>query len=236
MYILVSGADRGLGYGITEQLLKKGHTVFAGRYLKDWSALEELQVEYGDKLHLVSLDVSDTDSVLHAKKVIKQATDCLDMIISNAGIHGRLESEQPMKTNYEHMMHIYNVNSIGTVRLVENLIEMMECSEIKRLCIVSSEAGSITKAERVDNFSYCMSKAALNMYAKLIHNRLHKEGYSIRLYHPGWIRSYMSGSLSEKGNLSIEEAAELALNYFLDNDVDETELILYGYDGEKFKF
>ena len=46
----------------------------------------------------------------------------------------------------------------------------------------------------------------------------------------------MSGELSGQGNLSIEEAAEYAVNYFLDDTVDESELILYGYDGEKFKF
>jgi NAD(P)-dependent dehydrogenase (short-subunit alcohol dehydrogenase family) len=158
------------------------------------------------------------------------------MIISNAAINGYIDSEQPMQTNYEHMMQTYNVNSIGSVRLVENLIELMEESEIKRLCFVSSEASSISQAWRDEMFSYCMSKAALNMYVKLIYNRLHKQGYSFRLYHPGWIRSYMNGHLSEEGNLSIEEAAELATDYFLDNDVDESELILYGYDGERFQF
>ena len=128
------------------------------------------------------------------------------------------------------------MNALGAVRLVEILYEMMKGSEKKRLCFVSSEAGSITQAERIDNFSYCMSKAALNMYVKLIYNRLRPAGYSFRLYHPGWIRSYMGGTLSERGNLSIEEAAEIAVAYFLNEEVDESELHLYGYDGEIFKF
>ncbi|MFT4143550.1 MAG: SDR family NAD(P)-dependent oxidoreductase [Mobilitalea sp.] len=236
MNILVSGADRGLGYGVTKILLEQGHSVFAGRFLNEWKALDELQKIHGDRLHLVELDVSDTQSVIRAKKVIQQTTDCLDMIISNAAIHLHTDTEPPMQTNYENMMHTYNVNSIGSVRLVENLIELMEESKVKRLCFVSSEAGSITQAKREGMFSYCMSKAALNMYVKLIYNRLHPQGYSFRLYHPGWIRSYMKGHLSEEGNLSIEEAAELAANYFMNNEVDEAELILYGYDGERFHF
>lgn len=236
MNILISGADRGLGHGLAKLLLRQGHTVYAGRFLKDWNALEELKEEYADRLQLIALDVSDTDSVLRAKDEIKRTADCLDMIISNAGINGRLASEEPMKTDYEHMLHTYNVNAVGSVRLVENLTELMEGSRIKRICFVSSEAGSITQARRVDSFSYCMSKAALNMYAKLIYNRLHEKGYSIRLYHPGWIRSYMSGFLSEEGNLTIEEAAELAAGYFLDSAVDESELVLYGYDGERFQY
>ena len=171
-----------------------------------------------------------------ARAAVGKVTDCLDMLVSNAGINGKLDGEVIMESNYEYMMRTYNVNSLGAVRLVEIFYQMMKESDQRRMCFVSSEAGSITQAWRNDNFSYCMSKAALNMYVRLIYNRLKSEGYSFRLYHPGWIRSYMSGELSGQGNLSIEEAAEYAVNYFLDDTVDESELILYGYDGEKFKF
>ena len=236
MNILVSGADRGLGYGLTNTLLEQGHTVYAGRFLKEWRELERLQEGYGERLQLVELDVSDSHSVQRARNVILKSTDYLDMIISNAAINGQSDNEQGKQTNYELMLHTYNVNSLGSVRLVETFLDLLKKSELKRLCFVSSEAGSITQAKREEMFGYCMSKAALNMYVKLIYNRLHKEGYSFRLYHPGWIRSYMRGHLSEEGILSIEEAAALAAGYFLNHDVDESELILYGYDGERFRF
>ncbi|MCM1189131.1 MAG: SDR family NAD(P)-dependent oxidoreductase [bacterium] len=236
MNILISGADRGLGFGMTKLLLERGHTVFAGRYLKDWKELEGLKAQYGDRLQIIELDVSSDDSVRKAWESVRERTDCLDMLISNAGINGKLDGEVVMESDYGYMMRTYNVNSLGAVRLVEIFYQMMRGSDIRRMCFVSSEAGSIAQAQRTDNFSYCMSKAALNMYVKLIGNRLKPEGYSFRLYHPGWIRSYMGGRLSEKGNLSIEEAAEYAVNYFLDESVDETELAMYGYDGEKFKF
>ncbi|MCM1026038.1 MAG: SDR family NAD(P)-dependent oxidoreductase [Roseburia sp.] len=236
MNILISGADRGLGFGMTKLLLERGHIVFAGRYLKDWKELEGLKARYRNRLQIIELDVSSDDSVRKAGEAVREQTDCLDMLISNAGINGKLDGEVVMESDYGYMMRTYNVNSLGAVRLVEIFYQMMRGSDIRRMCFVSSEAGSITQAQRTDNFSYCMSKAALNMYVKLIGNRLKPEGYSFRLYHPGWIRSYMGGKLSEKGNLSIEEAAEYAVNYFLDESVDETELAMYGYDGEKFKF
>ena len=170
---------------------------------------------------MVRLDVGSDESVLAAKTKIEEMTDSLDILISNAGINGKIPGEVTMKSNYDYMMHTYSINSIGAVRLVEAFYEMMRESDVRRLCFVSSEAGSITQAQRVDNFSYCMSKAALNMYVKLIYNRLKPEGYSFRLYHPGWIRSYMSGALSTNGNLSIEEAARYAVDYFMDEIVDE---------------
>lgn len=236
MDVFVTGADRGLGYGMTRQLLELGHRVFAGKYMQEWEQLEKLAAQYGSRLIQVPLDVSSTESVIEARKIIQQETTCLDIIISNAAINGKLCSEEPMKTDYEHMMRTYDINSVGAVRIVETLYEMMRDSDVKHICLVSSEAGSIAQATREDNFSYCMSKAALNMYAKLIHNRLSKEGYHIRLYHPGWIRSYMSGALSENGNLSIEEAAELAVNYFIDKGEEDSTLHLRGYDGEVFLF
>lgn len=236
MNILVSGADRGLGLGVTKLLLDKGHMVFAGRFLKEWDELESLKKRYKDQLRLIDLDVGSEESVRRARASVEEVTDCLDMLVSNAGINGKLDGEVIMESNYEYMMRTYNVNSLGAVRLVEIFYQMMRGSDKRRMCFVSSEAGSITQAWRNDNFSYCMSKAALNMYVRLIYNRLKPEGYSFRLYHPGWIRSYMSGKLSRQGNLSIEEAAEYAVNYFLDDTVDESELILYGYDGEKFNF
>lgn len=235
MNVLISGADRGLGFGLTKLLLERGYTVFAGRFLKDWKELDALKAQY-NQLYLIDLDVSDEESVKRAKEKIQQKVDCLDILISNAGINGKLDGEIPMNSNYEFMMHTYNINSLGAVRLVETFYQMMKGSEKKRMCFVSSEAGSITQAWRDDNFNYCMSKAALNMYVKLIYNRLRPEGYSFRLYHPGWIRSYMSGKLSTNGNLSIEEAAEYAINYFLDETVDESQLFLHGYDGEQFQF
>lgn len=233
---MISGADRGLGFGLTKLLLEKGHTVFAGRFLKNWQELDQLSVLYSDRLYPIDLDVGSEESVKRAKITFENVADCLDMLISNAGINGKLDGEVIMESNYDYMLQTYNINSLGAVRLVEAFYQLMRESDKKRMCFVSSEAGSITQAWRNDNFSYCMSKAALNMYVKLIYNRLKPEGYSFRLYHPGWIRSYMSGKLSERGNLSIEEAAEYALNYFLDETVDETELVLTGYDGERFQF
>ncbi len=236
MNILVSGADRGLGFGLTKLLLEKEHLVFAGRFLKNWNELEQLKALYPDRLHLVDLDVGNLESVKQARLTIEKEISCLDMLISNAGINGKHDGEITMESNFENMMRTYNINSLGAVRLVEIFYQLMKGSDKKRLCFVSSEAGSIAQAWRNDNFSYCMSKAALNMYVKLIYNRLQPEGYSFRLYHPGWIRSYMSGKLSERGNLSIEEAAGYALKYFLDEAVDESELTMVGYDGEKFRF
>ncbi len=73
--------------------------------------------------------------------------------------------------------------------------------------------------------------AALNMAAQLLHNQLRPEGYSLRVYHPGWIRSYIGGSKSTVGDLEPDEAAVPALNYFLQQRDDDDTLVMRDCQG-----
>ena len=77
---------------------------------------------------------------------------------------------------------------------------------------------------------YCLSKAALNMEMALIHNGLKKEGYDVRMYHPGWMKTYMLGYKSEEAELEADTAADLAVDCFL-KEKDKDKYILESYDG-----
>ena len=96
------------------------------------------------------------------------------------------------------MQRLINVNSLGPLRVANAFLPLLSQGEMKRLCFVSSEAGSIERAQRTAWYGYCMSKAALNMGVKLVFNRLRPQGYTVRLYHPGWMRTYMGGDKERK--------------------------------------
>ncbi len=91
-------------------------------------------------------------------------------------------------------------------------------------------------AQRTAWYAYCMSKAALNMGVKLMFNHLHPEGYTFRLYHPGWVRSYMGGQKNTEADLEPEVAAAYALPFFLDARADEDRLVLRDYLGREWPF
>lgn len=61
-----------------------------------------------------------------------------------------------------------------------------------------------------------MSKAELNMAVMNLSNDLVAEGYCFRLYDPGWLRTYMRGTKNSQANLEPDEAAQFALDCFLD--------------------
>jgi len=141
-------------------------------------------------LTVVPLDVGSKASVQAAAEAVTQQADHLDLIISNAGVSSpAMKRPISESQDYEEMHRLYDVNTLGALRVVEAFLPLMAQGELKRLCFVSSEAGSITIAQRTSWYSYCMSKAALNMAVRIMFNDLHPEGYTFRLYHPGWMRT-----------------------------------------------
>jgi NAD(P)-dependent dehydrogenase (short-subunit alcohol dehydrogenase family) len=233
--VFVTGADRGLGFGLCAGLLKEGWQVFAGQYLPQWHELADLKNEYPDSLHLVPLDVSSVDSVKVAAEIVQAHTDHLDVLISNAGVNSEtIYATIREPQDYAEMHRLYDVNTLGALRVVEAFLPLMEQGQAKRLCFVSSEAGSISRAERMSWFGYCMSKAALNMGVKILFNDLHPSGYTFRVYHPGWVRSYMHGEKNMEATFEPEEAASYALPILLNDRADEDKLVMVDYEGKEW--
>jgi NAD(P)-dependent dehydrogenase (short-subunit alcohol dehydrogenase family) len=231
----VTGADRGLGFALTTRLLELGWRVVAGQYMPDWPQLEQLRQDFPDSLSTVPLDVADGDSVARAAEATGKVIDRLDLVINNAGVisptmHRPIEEPQ----DYAEIHRMYDVNAVGPLRVVDALLPLTQAGGLKRLCFVSSEAGSINRCRRDSWYGYCMSKTALNMAVSMLFNRLRPEGYTFRLYHPGWMRSYMGGSKNTEADLEPEEAAVPAVTYFLRDRADEDRLILRDWQGHEW--
>lgn len=67
----------------------------------------------------------------------------------------------------------------------------------KVLVNISSVAASISNLTRVNQYGYCMSKVALNIQSKLLHNELKQHGVKVLVLHPGWMPSYIFGDPSK---------------------------------------
>jgi len=237
MNILITGADRGLGLALTKKMLERGFTVFAGQYLPKWLELSELLEKYPETLKIIPLDIGSDTSVKAAATSIKSIADKLDMIIGNAGTIGWNDDIYEPITDTSMMAEVYNINTIGNVRLVEHFLPFLGNSTLRKICFVSSEAGSTAECRRDNFFWYGMTKAALNHYAKTLFNRYRKDDFKFRLYHPGWLKTYMhDGEFNEKARYSADEGADFAMDYFFDAIIDEDELTLYTFDKKIMPF
>lgn len=204
--VFITGADRGIGFALTEKFVESGWRVYAGQFMVEWKELSLLKKRYLESLFLIPLNVADDKSVLQAAKLVREQVDAVDILINCAGVIA--DDKRP-----ETLVNALNINTIGPLRVVEAFLPLMERG-MKRLCFVSSEVGSITLSHRTDYLYYCSSKAALNMGVKLMYNQLFKDGFTFRLYHPGFVKSYMQGTKSLRGDYEPEETAEVAYEQF----------------------
>ena len=231
----VTGADRGLGLALCEGLLERGWRVFGGQYMPDWPDLADLAGRFPEALHAVPLDIASVESTRAAAQTVAGMAERVDLLINNAGvISPTVERAVGEGLDYAEMHREFDVNTLGELRVVEAFLPLTDRSAVKRLCFVSSEAGSITRCERQAWYGYCMSKAALNMAIKITFNRLRPEGYTFRVYHPGWMRSYMHGSKNMEADLEPEAAAAMALPFFLEEREDEDDLVLIDFQGQEW--
>jgi NAD(P)-dependent dehydrogenase (short-subunit alcohol dehydrogenase family) len=84
--VIITGADRGLGLSLCKQYLTRGYTVFGGKYLEEYTLLEDLH-EKDNNLHVVPLDVNCRDSLADASINATRDTGSYAYKLSKAALH-----------------------------------------------------------------------------------------------------------------------------------------------------
>jgi NAD(P)-dependent dehydrogenase (short-subunit alcohol dehydrogenase family) len=202
--ILITGANRGLGLSLTESLLADGHTIHALNR-RESSALLQLKEKYPQSLQLQTGDVGDESSVRQALEKIAGRVDSLDIVLNNAAVHldqSRISFE---KVDFSVYLPAFQVNTIGPLMVIKYALPLLRRGTRKLIVNFSSEAGSIGACWRTSEYSYCMTKAALNMASRILQNDLREEGIKILALHPGWFSSDMGGL---EAPITPAEAAE----------------------------
>jgi NAD(P)-dependent dehydrogenase (short-subunit alcohol dehydrogenase family) len=192
--VLITGASRGLGFFLAKKYLEDGATVFAGARDISIPMLEALKIEFPETLIPITLEVTDSSSVGEATYNVGKHTDKIDVVINNAAIHNNTSYEILENADIDDSLLVYNVNSLGPLRVVKAFLPLIRKSASAKIVNVSSETGSISTCWREKEFDYCMSKAALNMASKLLSNYLRKDNVTVLAVHPGWMRTDMGGS------------------------------------------
>lgn len=210
----VTGADRGLGLELVRGLLRMGYHVYAGLYMTDLPDLQKLAEEQNGQLDLIQLDVSDTDSVNQAAQNIRNRTEYLNLLINNAGIVKERNQTMEEDMYFDDMLNLFNVNTLGTLRVTKSVIDLLLKGDPKLLVNISSAAASVGGVTRKNQYGYTMSKAAINMQSKLIYNTYHDQGLEVRAVHPGWMHTSLFGDpdIMKAAPFEPDEAAALILN------------------------
>jgi NAD(P)-dependent dehydrogenase (short-subunit alcohol dehydrogenase family) len=237
--VLITGADRGLGLSLCKEYLNRGFVVFAGKYMEDFTLLEDLR-DKNPNLHIIRLDVGCENSITQAAKTVKESVGHLDKLISNAALMGHVKCDlydPPMEL--ERVWDSFRVNALGPMWLVDKFLPLLEKGKTKRLCFVSSEVAciSLMKYRGDGPFPYPMSKAGMQMGVRLLHNKMYKMGYTFRLFHPGWMKfRNADGSLTETALFDPDDIGKIAAQYFEKDLHDEHRLVMVDYNGYEWPY
>lgn len=191
--VLITGADRGLGFSLVELYLQKGFCVYACLHREPGVKALGLKEKYDRNLILLAMDVADDASVKNAADALLEKADSIDILINNAGVHLDESMNAFEDIDFNAAMRTLNINSLGPLRVSKAFLSFVEKGSTKVIANISSEAGSISDCWRDKEFDYCMSKAALNMQSNILQRYLKPRGIKVLAIHPGWMRTDMGG-------------------------------------------
>lgn len=221
--VLITGANRGIGLGLTTAYLNMGASVVATyRSAASSEALLSLCEKY-DNLRVRHLDITDYAAV----SAFKNEFDQLDLLINNAGYYGPKGCTFG-DTDVNEWRKVIEVNTIAPLKLIEALYPALEKSSEKRVAILSSRVGSMHENTSGGGYIYRSSKAAVNSVIKSLHNDLSPQGYTVLALHPGWVKTRMGGP-----NALIDVSQSVAgLVDVIEGSGDEHSGGFYNYDGQ----
>ena len=194
---LISGANRGLGWEMVQQLAQAGETVFAGcRSPKSAADLQALATK-NPKIYPIQLDVTDEDSVKEAVRAVSAETGTIDVLINNAAI--KIDDKDIQDVSAEIVQTTMSVNVIGPLLMAKHFVGLLKTSEQARLVNISGRLASLLLLEdkKWGSYSYNASKAAMNVTTRMLAHELKPEGVCVVAVHPGWMQTDMGGAAAD---------------------------------------
>lgn len=199
----VTGANKGIGFGIAKHLGLSGWQVIIGARNEQRAekAVSELRSAGVDVLGWVNLELRNLASIDEAAKVINEQYAGLTLLVNNAGIPGDM-SVNSEHTELSDIKETLDVNFIGTFALTKALIPLLTKNE--------GRIANVTVPSEVSPYwhplAYVASKAAQNammgvMAIEFLQSNTPLEIFSV---HPGPTTTDLNGNMALPGFHDIE--------------------------------
>ncbi|MEN3360736.1 MAG: hypothetical protein V7637_4718 [Mycobacteriales bacterium] len=193
MIALVTGANKGIGREIVDQLARRGMTVLLGARDADRRAAAVEDLRGSGDVRPVALDVTDQSTVDAAAAWIGAEFGRLDVLVNNAGITGG-SGQEPGEADVDVVRGVYEVNVFGVQRVTNAMLPLLARSAAPRIVNMSSSVGSLTAmsdptgdlAGMPGSVAYVPSKTALNSLTVQYAKSLRKSGVLVNAGCPGY--------------------------------------------------
>jgi NAD(P)-dependent dehydrogenase (short-subunit alcohol dehydrogenase family) len=212
--VLITGANRSIGFETARQLLQKGYFVYLGaRDLeKGKEAADKLKAEGLTNVEPIAIDVTNQKSIETARKQV----GALDVLINNAGILGGVP-QTAIDTPTDTIREVFDTNFFGAINVTHAFIDLLKRSEEPRIVNVTSGLGSLTmhsdpnsKFYHIKSAAYGPSKTALNAYTVVLAYELRDTAFKVNVVDPGYTATDFN---KHQGPGTVEDAAAIIVKY-----------------------
>lgn len=237
--VLITGANRSIGFQTARQLLQQGYYVYLGcrDYNKGSEAVNQLKQEGLKNAEPIEIDVDNPESIKAAREALGKKINVLDVLINNAGILGGVH-QQPLETDINMFREVFETNFFGVINVTQAFTDLMRQSPEPRIVNVTSGLGSLTlqnepswKHFLVKPSCYVASKAALNAYTIVLAHDLRETSFKVNAVDPGYTATEFN-NFSGPGSIPdaaarVVKAATLSTDgptgqFFSDDNAPET--------------
>lgn len=173
----ITGTSSGLGRLLAERLLQRGDRVVAT--LRHEGALDELKQQYDDRLHVLTLDVTDIREVQTNISAAFEAMGRIDVVVNNAGYGLFGAAEEVTDEQIERQIA---TNLTGSIQVIRAALPHLRRQGGGRIVQVSSEGGQIA----YPNFSlYHATKWGIEGFVESVAKEVGPFGIDFVIVEPG---------------------------------------------------
>ena len=212
--VLITGANKSIGFEASRQLLKQGYFVYLGArdLAKGEEAVAKLKAEGLTNVKAIQIDVTNPASIEAASKQIES----LDVLINNAGISGGIP-QTALATTTDTIREVFDTNFFGVINVTKAFLDTLKKSAEPRIVNVTSGLGSLTlhadpnwKYYKVKSAAYGPSKSALNAYTIVLAYELQGTAFKVNAVDPGYTATDFN---HHNGPGTVEDAAARVVKY-----------------------
>lgn len=199
--ILITGANKGIGFETVRQLAAEGHHVLLGARDSDkgQAAVAKLAAE-GLRAEAITLDVDSDASIAKAVAHVTEHHGKLDSLINNAGIVLESWGVPATTTSLEMWRKTFDTNLFALVAVTLAFLPLLHNSDAGRVVNLSSILGSLTLHSDPNSFiynfksvAYDTSKTAVNAFTVHLAHELKDTHIKVNAAHPGWVKTELGG-------------------------------------------
>lgn len=188
--IVVSGGGSGLGRSLVLNLLGKGARV-AAVDMREKGLLETQSsaTEFGDRLSIHVLDITDKAAVLNFPEVVIARHGAVDAVINNAGIIQPFVRINAL--DFDAIERVMNVNFYGTLYMTKAFLPYLQKRPEAHIVNVSSMGGFVPVPGQS---IYGASKAAVKLMTEALQAELMQSHLAVSVVFPGAIKTNITAN------------------------------------------